>query len=68
MTRALCFKCKIPQDVKDPVESETKNHRMRVSGICSVCGASVSSFTKKKAANVEETNIPALLEPQTAAQ
>lgn len=43
-----CLKCKAKTETKDATENITSNGRLRLAGICEVCGRKKSAFIKKK--------------------
>lgn len=46
--QAYCMKCKTQVEVKDPVETVTKNGRPMVKGTCPTCGTKVNKFLPSK--------------------
>lgn len=45
---AYCVKCKAKKEMKDPVESTTKNGKPITKGTCPVCGSTICRIGKTK--------------------
>jgi len=48
---SFCLKCKKHCDIKDSIVKTTKNNRMMMSGLCSVCNTRTNKFLKKQVEN-----------------
>ena len=46
--QAYCVKCKSKRDIKNPIQSELKNGRPAIKGVCSVCETRVCRIGKLK--------------------
>jgi hypothetical protein len=42
--QAYCVKCKTQREMKDAVQTQTKNGRNATKGVCSVCGTKMNKF------------------------